>query len=300
MKSIKIKSFIFLALLTPLTGHASENGTIVFPLGVHTVLNGFTVEPGQNRFYNYTMFYTANRLNDSDGKKIPVDAKLAILVDAIRIDHGWQAKLGDFTLSSGIVGTFVDASVKINGDKSKTDGFGNLTFKPIILGSANESGTFFQGIYPLDFEIPTGSYDKNRGVNAAVHYYSWEPSYGYTWFPNSKIEVSGTLSASISSTNRDTDYRSGNNIHYEQIVGYSLTPDIQIGLQGYYFKQITDDELDGRKFQDGNRGQAAAFGPQIRYTIKPGTVVAAKYQHEVAVQNRSEGDKFWVQFSFPF
>ncbi|MNP79333.1 hypothetical protein D3C76_1771450 [compost metagenome] len=84
------------------------------------------------------------------------------------------------------------------------------------------------------------------------------------------------------------------------MLGYSVTDKWQVGVQGFYSKQVSDDELDGEKYLDGFRGQSAALGPQVRYTISPGVAVVAKYQHEFAVENRSKGDRFWIQFAFPF
>ena len=295
----KIKLSAFLLLISGQT-MAVENGVVAFPVGVHSVLNGFTTKPGENRIYNYLAFASANRLNDSNGDRVPVKFKAEIAVEALRVDRGWETRLSDFTLSSGIVATMLNTSVTIGDRESNKFGLGNFTVKPIIFGLVNEAGTLHQSFSLFDLVIPTGSYDEDRLANPGFHYYSWQPSYAYTWFPTTNIEVSGTLSAALNAENRKTDYKSGTTVHYEQMIGYSITPKIQIALQGFYYDQVTDDELDGRKFQDGNRSRAAALGPQIRYSPKPGVAVALKYQKDLIAENQSKGGKVWLQFSLPF
>lgn len=297
LKKITALAFFLLASTQVV---AVENGVVAFPVGVHSVLNGFTTQPGENRIYNYLAFASANRLNDSNGNRVPVKFKAEIAVEALRIDRGWETRLADFTLSSGIVATMLNTSVTIGDRESNKFGLGNFTVKPVIFGLVNDTGTLHQSFSLFDLVIPTGSYDEDRLANPGFHYYSWQPSYAYTWFPTANIEISGTLSAALNAENKDTNYKSGTTVHYEQMIGYSITPTIQIALQGFYYDQVSNDELNGRTFQDGNRGRAAALGPQIRYSPKPGVAVALKYQKDFIAENQSEGGKVWLQFSLPF
>lgn len=279
--------------------HAAENGNISWPIGVNTVLNGVATQPGETRLYNYSLLYRANRLNDSDGHKANIDVNADIFVNALRIDRGWSQAWDNVHLASGFVLPVADVSLKIGGQKSDTTAFGNISLKPLIIGVHNDSHTFFQQIAPLDLDVPSGSYDRGRAANAALNVYSWQPNYGWTWLPLAEVEIGGTLSAAVNSSNRDTDYHSGWTLHYEQLLAYSITDNVQLGLQGFYFKQMTDDEQNGHTYLDGYRVQGAAFGPQLRYTFKPGVAVVAKYQQEFASQNRTEGKRFWLQFTFP-
>lgn len=290
---------LLLGMLCCASAQAAENGNISWPIGVNTVLNGVATQPGENRLYNYTLYYRADRLKDADGRTSAVPVGADIFVNALRIDHGWEKTWGNTHLASGLVLPVADISLRIGGQKSTTSAVGNLSFKPLIIGTHNDSRTFFQQIAPLDFDIPNGSYRSDRLANAAVHYYSWQPNYGWTWFGNPALEVGGTLSAAFNSRNRDTDYRSGWTLHYEQLLAYSLNDKLQVGLQGFYFKQMSDDRLDGTTYLDGNRVRGAAWGPQVRYTFKPGVAAVVKYQREVASRNRTEGDRFWLQITFP-
>ena len=75
-------------------------------------------------------------------------------------------------------------------------------------------------------------------------------------------------------------------------------PGLQLGLNGYAFTQWPDDSQDGARVGDGNRGRVFAVGPQIRYDIGQGGLLA-KWQHEAGAQNRPAGNRIWFQFSFP-
>ena len=299
MTKTKHTTALLLGLLAWSNGQAAENGNISWPIGVNTVLNGVATQPGETRLYNYTLFYSADRLNDSAGDKVGFDVEANIFVNALRLDRGWTRTWGNTHLVSGFVLPVVDASIEIAGQKSTTTAVGNISLKPLIIGTHNDSKTFFQQIAPLDLDIPSGSYNSGRAANAAVNYYSWQPNYGWTWLPSPRVEIGGTLSAAINSKNDDTDYRSGWTLHYEQLLAYSITDKVQVGLQGFYFKQMSDDELSGDTYLDGYRVQGAALGPQVRYTFSPGVAAVVKYQREFASKNRSEGDRFWLQFTFP-
>lgn len=298
-KKIGFAPPLLFAVLQCTSAMAAENGNISWPIGVNTVLNGVATQPGENRLYNYTLYYRADTLKDSNGHTSAVPVGADIFVNALRMDHGWERTWGNTHLASGFVLPVADISLRIAGQKSTTTAVGNLSFKPLIIGTHNDSRTFFQQIAPLDFDVPNGSYRADRLANAAVHYYSWQPNYGWTWIPDPAFEIGGTISAAVNSRNRETDYHSGWTMHYEQLVAYSISDKVQIGLQGFYFKQMSDDRMDGETYLDGNRVRGAAWGPQLRYTFTPGTAAVVKYQREIASRNRTEGERLWLQVTFP-
>ncbi|NKF22253.1 SphA family protein [Solimonas marina] len=297
---LKIKSLVLLSgMLACGSAAAAENGNISWPIGVNTVLNGVATQAGETRLYNYSLYYKSDRLADSDGHRLPVSTDVDIFVDAIRMDHGWARTWGSVHFATGFVLPIANVSLDIAGSKSSSLGIGNLSLKPLIIGTHNASMTFFQQIALLDLDVPSGSYNSDRSANVALHFYSWQPNYGWTWFVNPKVEIGGTLSAAINTKNHDTDYHAGWMLHYEQLVAYALSESVQLGIQGFYFRQMSDDKQDGKVYDGGYRTRGAALGPQLRYTIRPGVAVVAKYQHEFASENRALGDRFWLQFTLP-
>ena len=51
----------------------------------------------------------------------------------------------------------------------------------------------------------------------------------------------------------------------DYLIGCSIDRRVQLGVQGTFLKQFTDDTRDGVKVaSDGFRGQSVAIGPQLR------------------------------------
>ena len=128
-------------------------------------------------------------------------------------------------------------------------------------------------------------------------YYSVGPGYWFTWFPTDAIEISGTGVYLINAKNDETNYDSGNELSFDYGVGYDVVPGWQIGASGYLYKQIVDDTQNGQILGDGNRGQAVAIGPFFRYHPSKDWGITFKWQHEALVENRTSGDRLFLQFS---
>lgn len=76
-----------------------------------------------------------------------------------------------------------------------------------------------------------------------------------------------------------------------------MTPAWQVGANGYLYKQVTDDKLNGVTVAGGNRGQVAAIGPFVRYHPSRDWGVTLKLQHEGMVENRTAGTRVFLQFA---
>ena len=75
------------------------------------------------------------------------------------------------------------------------------------------------------------------------------------------------------------------------------TPAWQVGLNGYLYLQVTDDELNGSAVPGGNKGRAVAIGPFVRYHPSKDWGITLKWQHEYLVENRASGNRFFLQVS---
>ncbi|CAK0765862.1 hypothetical protein CCP3SC15_3370004 [Gammaproteobacteria bacterium] len=104
----------------------------------------------------------------------------------------------------------------------------------------------------------------------------------------------------LKSKNKDTDYQSGDEFHFDYLVGKHFGP-WGVGLAGYYLQQITDDKVGGTKVgSDGDRGQVFAIGPSVKYTTPGGTHFIGQWSHETSVENRFSGNKFLFKLIMPF
>lgn len=291
--------FTAIAMLSVGCASATENGLATYPVGVNTVLDGLLPPPGATQFYNYTEHYVANKFADSDGKSAVPGFRSDVLVEAPRVVHTWGSQIGPFTLSSGIVIPIVHLSVDVPGGSDHRTGVGDMIVQPIMVGYSNPSHTFFAFVSP-DFGLPTGAYSVNRIANTGLNTYAFMPNVDLTWFPSPKWELSATAQIEFNSPNHATNYHSGNVATLDYLVGYSVASHVQLGIQGYFLKQVSDDTVNGLTAPgNGFRGQAIGIGPQLRYDLGPGSALVLKYQTELAVRNRSQGKRLWAELSFP-
>ncbi|MCY1392100.1 putative MetA-pathway of phenol degradation [compost metagenome] len=271
---------------------ATQNGVTSYPIGVDTVLNGLVPAVGQSYLYSYSQFYTASELNDSDGKDSVPGFKLSAFAQAFKVAHTWGSS-GNYTIGSFAVVTALSLSLHAAGDKDRDTGLGDTIVSPLILGYQNPERGLFAYLSPVEFSLPTGNYSKNSLANVGAERYAYMPNIDATWL-SGNWELSSSVVFEVPFRSRSSDYKSGRSVNVDYLLGYSLSQDWQVGLQGYSFRQVSDDRLEDERFFDGYRGKANASGPQVRYTIKPGVAIVAKYQKEFSVENRPEGDKFWV------
>jgi len=222
-----------------------------------------------------------------------------VLVAALRLVHTWDISSGPFELASGIVLPFVHGNLSVPpvGNDSR-GGMGDLVVHGLYIARKNPEAGLFSSL-ALDFAFPTGAFSETRIANLGMNDYAFMPNFSVTWFPNSRTELSGTIGYEFHSPNRKTRYHSGNVAYFDGVIGYSVLPNLQIGLQGYALKQTTDDKAGGVVVGDGFRGKALAIGPQIRYNLSAQTAVILKWQHEFNVRNRPEGNRLWIKVSFP-
>jgi hypothetical protein len=151
----------------------------------------------------------------------------------------------------------------------------------------------------LDINIPIGGYDVTSIANAGRNYWNLEPAVAFTYLSDGGVEASSKFMYDYNFKNTKTDYLSGQEFHFDYTVAYHIK-DCALGVGGYYYKQITDDKQGGVKVgPDGFKGQAFAIGPQAKYDYKNMSFIF-KYQKEMAVENKPEGDKFWLKVIYAF
>jgi hypothetical protein len=154
--------------------------------------------------------------------------------------------------------------------------------------------------------MPTGNYDKKDLANISRNYWTFEPIFAFTYLSDGGFEVSSKFMYDINTENNDKDYKSGQEFHFDYAVGYKVS-NWNLGVAGYYYKQITDDEINGEKatfpaflgFDEGFKGQTFAVGPAVKYNYK-NMSFTLKYLWETAVEHRPEGSDLWFKFAYAF
>src|SRR6266436_6102519 len=95
-------------------------------------------------------------------------------------------------------------------------------------------------------DIPVGAYDSTRLANIGIGHGAIDFGGGYTYFnPQTGHEFSGVLGFTYNMTNPDTQYQSGIDMHFDWGMSQFLTKQLQIGLVGYAYQQLSCDSGSG-------------------------------------------------------
>jgi hypothetical protein len=178
--------------------------------------------------------------------------------------------------------------------KDSKAGLGDIIVDPFILSWHSKNWHAATGV---DVYIPTGSYNKADLANVGRNYWTFEPIIAGTYVTDNGCEASVKMMYDINTRNNDTKYQSGQEFHLDYTLAKKIDS-FSLGLSGYYYQQITDDEANGVTVPN-NKGRVVAFGPALKYDYK-NMAFSLKYQFETAARNRPEGNNLWFKFVYAF
>ena len=288
---------------------ATEGGGNSYPLGVETNYSGVMLPEGLHPFVYYA-HYEASHFKDDSGHDNPRLANFGLRSDAValRLSYVW---LGMRLLGANVETRVVQAVASVDLtmavarpppagplDRSGSrTGLADMVFVPVILGWHGERVHQTAGI---DTHLKTGTYDLAGRVNTGRNYAQVAPFYALTWLPSSRVDVSAKFRYAFNDTNRATHYRSGDEASVEFSANYRVSPSWSVGLNGYVYRQTTDDVQNGARVNGtGNRGRVDALGPSLCFNVTPRLSIVAKLQTDFNARNRPEGTRVWVQMKMP-
>jgi hypothetical protein len=183
--------------------------------------------------------------------------------------------------------------------KGTNTAVGDITIAPVVVKWAPSPGLFVNG--RVELQLPTGSYRADRLINAGSNHWTVSPAVAFTWIGPTGLEVSSNIQLNVNGKNKDTQYRSGVEYQHEFAVGQHVGP-WTIGVGGYLYQQLSDDKVNGVKFQDGNRSRVMALGPAISFFDlgSDWPVFWAHAYKEFGARNRTQGTQFAVRAAWSF
>ena len=304
---------IGLAVATlPDAANAVERGAGFYLLGAKGPQAGITPPSGvylQNDFYFY-------RGDLGGNKPLPTGGRLALGVEGdailaaptllwvlpgeflggrvglgVTVPFGWMKTRADLTLA-GPLGGIASGSVS---DTIFTVG------DPIVSGMVGwDAGNFHWNVGVM-VNVPIGDYQEGEISNIAFHHWGADVNAGLTWLdPVSGFELSGVVGMTFNAENPATDYRSGNEFHFEWAALKHVEQKWDFGLVGYAYKQVSGDTGEGAS--SPFKGQALAVGATIGWNFEVGKQPVSarlKYFHEFDVENRAQGDAAFLTIALP-
>jgi hypothetical protein len=216
---------------------------------------------------------------------------------------GGQAAFSIIT-APGNVGVGVDAT--LSGPLGNSIG-GGRSDNRTTLSDIYYQGTlkWSQGVHNemvyMTGNIPSGTYDPSRLANLTPGFVAWDAGAGYTYFdPKTGHEFSVVGGFTYSLSNPDLQYQNGIDFHVDWAASQFLSKNVQVGIVGYLYQQITDDSGPGAVL-GGFRGRAIGIGPQLGFVIP----ISKEYQgylnlkgyRDLEVENRAKTWSTWVTFA---
>ncbi|MGA3370886.1 MAG: transporter [Terracidiphilus sp.] len=293
-------------MVTTLIGteaRATENGGSVYPVGAETVLQGMMPPPHESGLYTFHLVYPANALVDGSGKPLPIDFKLRVFANAVKIEHNWGIPVLGGNLESMFAVPFLYEGLRVPTGPDATEkynkfGVSNCLLVP--LGVTYHKGNW-HGFIQGDFYTPGFPYDKTAILNIGQHHLAAGPTGAFTYLSNKAIwEASSKADLIFNFQDRTTKYRSGDELTWEYTGMRAVSKKAAVGVNGFLYKQLTDDQVNGVAVPNGGgRGRDLAVGPEFRYFFGEHKAFAFKYTRDTLVENKPRGNSFWFQLGMP-
>jgi len=248
-------------------------------------------------FAEYIQFYTSDELVDGP----PFDPELDVWVSLNQFIYQSDQKLlfgGKWGLDVIVPVVSFDAATPLNDNGT---GVGDILVGPYlqwdpIMGA---NGPKFMHRVELQTIWPTGKYDEDKGLNPGSNHFSFNPYWAGTYFFTPKLTASWRLHYLWNDENDDTEVQPGQAVHANFAASYELIPKkLRAGVNGYYFKQVTDSEQDGEEVS--GREQVLGIGPGVLWSLSQNDHLFFNAYFETSVKNRPEGDRFQVRWVHHF
>jgi hypothetical protein len=160
----------------------------------------------------------------------------------------------------------------------------------------------FSQRFEIDVMAPTGQYDTKYTANVGANSWAFNPYWAMTFLPTPALEFSTRLHYLYNGRNTDPGYgpairdvQAGQAVWANFAASYQVLPNLNVGVNGYWFRQITDDKLNGGRdpvggvMARGMRTTDLSMGPGALWKAGPKTLVFANVYLPVTLRNTSGG-----------
>ena len=272
-------------------------------LGFTSFLDGGP--PAGPGFYysEYLQWYYTQRFPAAPGPLVRVNAWIALQQ---LIYQSNQKVLLDGKWGLDLIQPFVAFDLNpssLGGSSTTASGPGDLLIGPYLQWDPimGKNGPIFMHRIELQTILPTGRYESTSVLNAGNNLFYLDPYWAATWF----VLPHWTMSWRIHYLWNDENYspagglrteQPGQAVHANFATEYEVVPNrLRIGLNGYFFEQITDSKANGNDV--AGHEQVVALGPGLLWHITPNDHLFFDAYYEFAAEHRPEGQRYnlrWV------
>ena len=298
--------------------------SVSMPTGINTggtsFLDGVTrTTPGWGMAL-YLRHTHANAIKDRDGKDSPAfrDPRIDVTAGQVQFIYASDRKVFGGVLGLNMIGTLVNLDSSFAHDspaKLSDNGFGvgDFTFGPYIqmLPVMRDGRPVFSQRFELSAIAPVGSFDRSRNLNQSSGQWSASAVWAMTVLPTPEWELSTRLNyiynfrtskaANVPELNgfRFHNGQAGDAAWVNFAASREIIPDVRLGINGYYLRQLHDDRTNGQRVQ-GTRQSGFYLGPGASWKWKSGDLLNVNLYFPIEVKNASAGSSLNVQYIHTF
>lgn len=276
-----------------------------YPNGAEGCFCGIAPPPGWY-LVNYFLYYNADAYMDNSGNTVAAgpfaNFDATVWADVVRVLYSSEYEI----LGGNWLAHVFIPYLNIDYDSLGFDdaGIGDIIVDPFIV--AWHWGEY-HAVAGIDIYVPIGDYERGNPASVGKNFWTIEPVFAFAGMYDSGIAWNVKLMYAFNLKNDDWlnpatatigELEPGQEFHFDYAVDYAVSPGWRVGLAGYFYTQLTDDEFDGVKIPD-DRGQAFAIGPMVMYAHQ-NMSFEGRYVWETEVENRPEGNAFWFKFVYGF
>lgn len=273
---------------------AAERGASTYIPGTYGDF-AVALTPAPGVYVRETVFYYSADRVQKGAVDARIDANFKVNYNLVSIVTDWNILGARYNFAFGIP--------LIDGNVSQT-----IPAMPVLnfFDDRQASGDFF--IVPVSLfwtlgnvslnlyeyvVTPTGAFSRNKLANSGFGHWAFQTHLAATWLDQaSGREISFNLGHVYNLENPDTNYKTGQEAFLEYLVAQHLSPSFAVGLQGYFYRQLTGDSGAGAEL-GAFKGSSAGIGPAILWNTKirdQKVSFIGKWLHEFDAENRFKGN----------
>lgn len=292
---------------------AADGATGFYLLGSKTSMAGYLPPPG-TYLQNYNYFY-------SGSTDIALDVGGLVLEGGVEADAYYNIVAPIWVAPGDVLGGNISFLMLVPVGWKKVEAGASLGITPLAVtvqkGRTDEDTKFGDLVPGFNLgwhegnwhwtvgslvNVPVGYWEQGNFSNIGFNRWAVDLNSAVTWLnQTSGLEVSGAAGFTFNGENPDTDYKTGTEFHFEYAAVQNFSKRFGIGINGYFYDQVTGDSGQGANLGEF-KGRVAAIGPVANFNFQLGKLpisTSLRYFHEFDVQNRLEGDAGYFILTMP-
>ncbi|HCX82942.1 MAG TPA: phenol degradation protein meta [Rhodoferax sp.] len=308
----RVPGYCGVCLLPLLAGYAfAQTPSVTQPgglnLGVTSFYDGFSGGPGWA--WQTTLRHSdAKKMADANGNASAIFKDPSIQSDVMvnQLSYAFTQTMGGWRPALMVIVPVVTLDTHFGQGpslKSGGTGLGDISLDASLQSEPAtnaDGGRLFVQRFAASLILPTGEYKKDVDINQGSGYASFNPYWAATLFPAPRWEMSWRAHYLYNFKNESpaasraqqingqavTNTQAGDAAWINFAASYAITPDVSLGINGYYFEQLSNNRANGVELAD-TKERVLGIGPGMMWRINPKQALWFNAYTESMARNRA-------------